>query len=193
MLTWRSAITFGVGVIVVAVVRQTWFALVPIVVVGLLVAFDLVMAGSLADLQLSRDGGRQIRFGDTATVTLTITNNGVRPVFAEVRDGWVPSAGVLNPVHRVDLAPGASAAIATRLCPTRRGDRPAVRVSIRSYGPSGHAYRQRSLRRAAPATPPWTLRVLPRFDARRLLLEKVAKLRVLDRDVAAGGRGGGTG
>ena len=56
----------------------------------------------------------------------------------------------------------------TTLTPTRRGDRPAVRVTVRSYGPLRFAYRQTTRRRSAALTPPWTLRVLPPFHSRRL-------------------------
>src|SRR6266508_1200225 len=74
----------------------------------------------------------------------------------------------------------------------RRGDRPAVRVTLRSYGPLHFAYRQRSQRFLATITPPWTIRVLPRFAARRFLPEKLARLRVLDGAVVIRGRGQGT-
>jgi uncharacterized protein (DUF58 family) len=41
-------------------------------------------------------------------------------------------------------------------------------------------------------TPPFTLRVYPRFESRRLLPEKMARLRVLDGAVVTRGRGQGT-
>src|SRR5690606_7544057 len=93
--------------------------------------------------------------------------------------------------HPVDVEPGASTTIETSLTPTRRGDRSAVRVTIRSYGPFALAYRQTSRRRSAAITPPWTLTVLPEFRSRRLLPEKLSRLRVIDGQVVTRGRGQG--
>jgi uncharacterized protein (DUF58 family) len=67
-----------------------------------------------------------------------------------------------------------------------------VRVTLRSYGPLGLAYRQRPARWNEAVTPPWTLRVLPHFPSRRLLPEKLARLRVFDGAVVTRGRGQGT-
>jgi uncharacterized protein (DUF58 family) len=67
-----------------------------------------------------------------------------------------------------------------------------VRISLRSYGPLGLAYRQRRQRWNDAVTPPWTLRVLPRFPARKLLPEKLARLRVFDGTAITRGRGQGT-
>jgi uncharacterized protein (DUF58 family) len=104
----------------------------------------------------------------------------------------VPSAGAQPSEHRVDVEPGESGTVTTTLAPTRRGDRPAVRVTLRSYGPFGLVYRQRSQRYLATVSPPWTVRVLPRFASRRFLPEKMARLRVLDGAVVTRGRGQGT-
>jgi uncharacterized protein (DUF58 family) len=93
---------------------------------------------------------------------------------------------------RIRLQPGTRTRLVTTLDPSRRGDRPAVRVSLRSHGPLGLAYRQTTLRRSEAITPAWTLRVLPRFDSRRFLTEKVARLRVFDGAVVTRGRGEGT-
>jgi uncharacterized protein (DUF58 family) len=109
-----------------------------------------------------------------------------------LRDRWVPSAGAGTAEHRLRLAPGTTLSVPTTLTPTRHGDRPAVRVSVRSYGPLGLAYRQRRQKWNDAVTPPWTLQVLPRFPARRLLPEKLARLRVFDGAVVTRGRGQGT-
>jgi uncharacterized protein (DUF58 family) len=197
VLTWRAAIWPGIGAVAVLATRQSWVALVAIAIVVLLVAFDLAVAGALDDVTLTRDGDRQVRLGDTARIDLTVTNNGPRPLRARVRDAWVPSAGahVLGTdtaTAAVDVPPGEAVRIPIELRPTRRGDRPAARVSVRSYGPLGHAYRQSTLAWSTARTPAWTLRVLPRFDSRRFLAEKVAKLRVFDGSVVTRGRGQGT-
>ncbi len=195
MITWRPALLLGVGAVALPFLSG---AAVPVAIgvaalAALLSTVDLVVAGAIGDLRLSRDGDRQIRLGQPATVTLTVHNTGVRPVRGEVRDAWVPSAGATGPyAHRIRLQPGEAARLATTLRPTRRGDRPAVRVSIRSYGPLGFAYRQLPLRGADRLTPQWTVRVLPPFGSRRFLPEKLARLRVLDGIVVTRGRGQGT-
>jgi uncharacterized protein (DUF58 family) len=192
VLTWRPAVPIGLGVLLLIMLRSLWWGLVPVALALLLVALDLGLAASLRDVTLRRDGDRQVRLGETATVMLTVTNRGVRILHAQVRDAWVPSAGATPQVHRVRLEPGEAAQLVTTLVPTRRGDRPAVRVSIRSLGPAGFGYRQTTVRRADAITPQWTMRVLPRFASRRFLPEKVARLRVLDGMVVIRGRGQGT-
>ncbi|MFY1654317.1 DUF58 domain-containing protein [Solwaraspora sp. WMMB762] len=190
--------------------------------VALLALIDLALAAPLSALELRRDGDRTSWFGTAATVTLRLRNGSGRRLRAEVRDAWTPSAGAApadsagtdsadragtdpavragtaaspagtvggGPIWRVRLAPGATAALPAALSPTRRGDRRAVEVTVRSAGPLGLAFRQR---RRRPATPQWTLRVLPRFDSRRLLPEKLARLRVIDGMRATRGRGQGT-
>jgi uncharacterized protein (DUF58 family) len=64
--------------------------------------------------------------------------------------------------------------VTTSLTPSRRGDKAAATVTIRSLGPLGLAARQ--ARRLAP----WTVRVLPPFRSRRHLPEKLSRLRQLD-------------
>ncbi|WFE24898.1 DUF58 domain-containing protein [Solwaraspora sp. WMMD791] len=116
---------------------------------------------------------------------------GADPDGADPDDGGVTAAGSdrSGPVWRVRLAPGAVAALPAALTPARHGDRSAIEVTVRSSGPLGLAFRQR---RGHPPTPQWTVRVLPRFDARRLLAEKLARLRVIDGIRATRGRGQGT-
>lgn len=192
MVTWRSAVPAGLGVLLLILTQTLWAVVLAVAAVLLLVAVDLVLAAAVRDVQLARDGDRQVRMDETATVTLTVTNNGVRTLRALVRDAWVPSAGASPAEQRVLLEPSAHARLGTTLTPTRRGDRPAVRVSIRSYGPLGFAYRQNTVVQADRTTPQWTLRVLPRFESRRYLPEKLARLRIVDGVVVTRGRGQGT-
>jgi uncharacterized protein (DUF58 family) len=88
--------------------------------------------------------------------------------------------------------PGETTTVESVLTPTRRGDRPAARVTIRSYGLMGLAFRQTSRRRSRALTPAWVLRTLPEFKSRRLLPEKLSRLRVIDGQVVTRGRGQGT-
>jgi uncharacterized protein (DUF58 family) len=194
MITWRPAVLLAAGAVLVPFVPSPWLvALLAGAAAIALSIVDIVVAAALADIRLDRDGDRQVRLGQSAEVGLTVTNGGQRRLRAEIRDAWVPSAGPGGPyAHRLALAPGTSRRLVTELHPTRRGDRPAVRVSIRSYGPLRFAYRQSPLRRADAVTPQWTVRVLPPFTSRRYLPEKMARLRLIDGIVVTRGRGQGT-
>jgi uncharacterized protein (DUF58 family) len=150
------------------------------------VAADLALAGRVADLRLGRSGATTTRHGETVTVTLTVTNAGRRRVRGVLRDAWVPSAGATPRTQPLDVPPGERRRLTTTLTPTRRGDRPAAQVTIRSVGPLSLAARQRRHR------VPWAVRVLPPFTSRRFLPEKLARLRQLDGAVTLNRRGQGT-
>ena len=163
MVTWRVAAALlllggaavaGAG----AIGLDPWSALgIAAGAVLLLTALDWLVAAPAAEVKLRREGATQVRLGDSVTVTLHVTNDSVRTMRAEVRDAWVPSAGAADPyAHDLTIDPGETAALPTELTPTRRGDRPAARVTIRSYGPLGLAFRQTRRRRAEALTPPWT-------------------------------------
>jgi uncharacterized protein (DUF58 family) len=199
VISWRvPALLVGLGgptLVVCAVLGYApWLPLGAVAgLVLLLTLFDWVVAAPPGEVTLRRDGPSQVRLGEEATVSLAVTNNAVRVMRAVVRDAWVPSAGAAEPyAHVIDLDPGSTQTIDTVLTPTRRGDRPAVRVTIRSYGLFGLAFRQTSRRTAARITPPWTLRALPEFRSRKLLPEKLARLRVIEGQVVVRGRGQGT-
>jgi uncharacterized protein (DUF58 family) len=147
---------------------------------------DLVRAGAVSGLRMERTGATGTRLGETVEVTLVITNAGTRRVRGVLRDAWLPSAGATPRRQPLDVPPGARRRVTTTLTPTRRGDRTAAQVTIRSYGPLTLAARQRRHR------VPWTVRVLPPFASRRFLPEKLAKLRELDGAVTLNRRGQGT-
>ena len=134
---------------------------------------DAAMAGSVRRLEISRAGDTRIMLGQRGVTTLTITNPGHRTLRGVVRDGWQPSAGASEPAV-IRIPAGGRATVTTTLRPTRRGDKSAAAVTVRSIGPLGLAARQSS--RAVP----WTVRVLPPFLSRRHLPEKLARLRQLD-------------
>ncbi|MEV6690252.1 DUF58 domain-containing protein [Micromonospora sp. NPDC051196] len=192
-MTWRAAALLAAG----ALTLPAWpapFVGVAVMtgVVLLLCALDFGLAAPLRGLTVERDGDRCVRLGETATVTLHLHNTSGRTLHARIRDAWVPSAGArpdVPPSRVVHVPPGDETALPSRLTPARRGDRPAVALTVRSLGPLGLAFRQRTGR---PPTPPWTLRVLPRFDSRRHLPEKLSRLRVIDGTQVGQGRGAGT-
>jgi uncharacterized protein (DUF58 family) len=176
-----------VGVLVVGFLLPSgWGVLALAVLLAAVIVIDLVMAGSVRALVLARGGDLSVRLGERATVTLLVTNPSARRVRGVLRDAWPPSAGAVTTRHRVDVPPGQRRRIETVLQPTRRGDRPAYRVTVRSVGPLGVAARQGS------HAVPWRVRVLPPFTSRRHLPAKLERLRQLDGRSAAMIRGPGT-
>jgi uncharacterized protein (DUF58 family) len=185
-LTGRTALLAGLGAIVLIFV-PSWLALAAVeAVLAVGVIADLTLAGNIRRLGLHRAGHTNVRLGETAEIGLILENLGGRPVRAQVRDAWPPSAAAAPRTVRLVVPPGQRRRVAMRLSPTRRGDRKAVTATIRSYGPLGLAARQLS----RPA--PWTLRVLPAFPSRRHLPGKLARLRELTGQHVALIRGQGT-
>jgi uncharacterized protein (DUF58 family) len=136
------------------------------------ITLDLVLAAGVRQLTFTRSGDTTILLGQQGTATLTIGNPGRSRLRGVVRDAWQPSLDATGPV-RVEIPAGGQVVVNTTLAPTRRGDKAAGRVTVRSHGPLGLAARQAS--RAVP----WTVRVLPPFLSRRHLPEKLAVLRQL--------------
>ncbi|WP_410092654.1 DUF58 domain-containing protein, partial [Streptomyces sp. uw30] len=99
---------------------------------------------------------------------------------------WQPGTEMAASRQRVNIPAGERRRITTRLRPTRRGDRQADRVTIRSYGPLGLFSRQGTHK------VPWTVRVLPPFTSRKHLPSKLARLRELDGRTSVLTRGEGT-
>jgi uncharacterized protein (DUF58 family) len=201
MITRRVAAILAIGAVLLCAAgtlgspsaRWPWWAALGLLgLLAVLSLVDLALAASVSTVTLTRTGDRVMWLDESANVDLTVHNRSPRFMRARLRDAWVPSAGAAPYEHWLDIEPGGRATVTTTLTPTRRGDRSAVRVTLRSYGPLHFAYRQRSQRFLATITPPWTVRVLPRFASRRFLPEKLARLRVLDGAVVIRGRGQGT-
>jgi len=194
-LTGRAVFVAVLGIVAAAVLGGNGVLLMCAVLL-VAVVVDLVLAGRVRDLALSRGGATQTRLGQPVTVALTIANGGRRRVRGYLRDAWVPSAGAAPRRQRIDIPASERRRYETRLVPTRRGDRSTVHVTIRSLGPLGIAGRQRRHTRLANGkrqqTAPWAVRVLPPFTSRKFLPEKLARLRQLDGAVAINRRGQGT-
>lgn len=185
-LTGRLVALAALGCVVVlvhpAVTTVLWWALA----LGILVVVDLASAPATRTLALHRLPVAQVRFGESTESVLFIVNSGSRTFRGAVRDAWQPSAGASGEPLAVHLPPGERARLVQRLTPTRRGDRLAVAVTIRSRGVLGLALRQRSV------TVPGAVRCLPAFDSRRHLPSRLARLRQLDGRSAVRTRGQGT-
>ncbi|TDS87251.1 DUF58 domain-containing protein [Nesterenkonia aurantiaca] len=163
----------------------------------LLAAVDMVLAGSPRSVRVERVPTAEVRLGQATTASTTVYQAGSRPLRGQVKDGWQPSAGARAQISPIRLGPGRSngpngsaariqtARIETALRPTRRGDLHSEHLSLRSIGPLGLAGRQVTHRVRH------TLRVLPPFHSRRHLPSKLQRLRELDGATAVQIRGAG--
>jgi uncharacterized protein (DUF58 family) len=186
-VAWMLGIAAVIGAVPVAAGVDPWLVLAAIVVVVVLaISIDFSLSADPKQLRVTRAGDLTVRMGESAMVELLVHNGQDVRADLTVRDAWVPSAGADPTPYGVTLQPGQRAALATPLTPTRRGDRPSAGVTIRSFGPLRLAFRQ------ARHHPKWTLRVLPRFESRKHLPEKLAKLRQVEGQTAIRGRGQGT-
>ena len=202
-LTWRAGALAAIGAVFVGVVLPSWAGIgvvVAVLVAG--IAADVALAGPVRTLEFARSGDTAVRLGSTARVQLVVSNPSRRRVRALIRDAWPPSAGLQNtaerrgnrladptivqPRHAVTIPAGERRRIESVLVPTRRGDRLAEHVSVRSFGPLGLAARQRTMHS------PWRVRVLPPFLSRRHLPSRLARLRELDGRTSLLVRGQGT-
>ena len=191
-LTGRAALLAALGSIPVGILEPGWTGILAVNgPLALACACDFALAAPVRRLVLTRSGDTTARLGEGADVTLTVTNPSRRLLRARLRDGWPPSSWlpgteVESSRHRLTVPPGERRRVTTRLRPTRRGDREADRVTIRSYGPLGLFSRQGAHRM------PWSVRVLPPFTSRKHLPSKLARLRELDGRTSVLTRGEGT-
>ncbi|GAB1329299.1 DUF58 domain-containing protein [Streptomyces sennicomposti] len=191
-LTGRTALLAALGALPVGIWDAGWTGVLAVnAPLALACACDYALAAPVRRLGLTRSGDTSARLGETADITLTVTNTTRRPLRAELRDAWPPSSwqpGTETTAsrHRLTVPRGERRRLTTRLRPTRRGDRQADRVTIRSYGPLGLVSRQ------GAHEVPWTVRVLPPFTSRKHLPSKLARLRELDGRTSVLTRGEGT-
>ncbi|MDH6221293.1 DUF58 domain-containing protein [Streptomyces pseudovenezuelae] len=191
-LTGRAAFLAALGSLPIGILDPSWAGILAVNgPLALACACDYALATPVRRLGLTRSGDASARLGEPADVTLTITNPLGRPLRARVRDAWPPSSWqpgteVEASRHRLTVPAGERRRITTRLRPTRRGDRQADRVTIRSDGPLGLFSRQGTHK------VPWTVRVLPPFTSRKHLPSKLARLRELDGRTSLLTRGEGT-
>jgi len=186
-LTGRAALLALLGVPWVGLVQPGWAGLgVWALVVTAVVGLDLALAASPRALRFERAPTGAVRLGEVTETTLTVTNPGRRRLRGVLRDGWQPSAGSVADRHRLDLPGGERRRVTTALRPTRRGERRADRVTVRSLGPLGVAARQRSAEVAG------SVRALPPFTSRKHLPSRLARLREIDGRSSVNVRGQGT-
>ncbi|MFE9096493.1 DUF58 domain-containing protein [Streptomyces sp. NPDC007264] len=191
-LTGRAALLAALGTLPVGIWAPGWTGVLAVNgTLALACACDFALAAPVRRLGLTRSGDTSVRLGEAADVTLTVTNPSGRPLRAQLRDAWPPSSWlpgteVAASRHHLTVPAGERRRLTTRLRPTRRGDRHADRVTIRSFGPLGLFSRQGTHK------VPWTVRVLPAFASRKHLPSKLARLRELDGRTSLLTRGEGT-
>ncbi|MFD9291290.1 DUF58 domain-containing protein [Streptomyces sp. NPDC060030] len=191
-LTGRAALVAALGSLPVGILAPSWTGMLAVnVPLSLAILCDYALAAPVRSLRFTRTGDTSVRLGDTASVQLTVTNPSRRRLRVHLRDAWPPSSWTseteqASSRHRFDLSGGERRRLTTLLRPSRRGDRQADRVTVRSYGPLGLAARQGYHR------VPWTVRVLPPFTSRKHLPSRLARLRDLDGRTSVLTRGEGT-
>jgi uncharacterized protein (DUF58 family) len=151
-----------------------------------LVAIDLIVAGSPRRLRFAREVPARVRLGESVAADLFVTNAGRRTVHGILRDAWQPSAGARPARRVVRLRAGERRVVTTTLTPVRRGERRAEHVTVRSFGPLRIAARQATIRVDG------SIRVLPPFNSRKHLPSRLARLRELDGRTSVMVRGQGT-
>ncbi|MCX5391043.1 DUF58 domain-containing protein [Streptomyces sp. NBC_00094] len=191
-LTGRTALIAALGSLPVGILAPSWTGMLAVnAPLSLAILCDYALAAPVRTLQFTRSGDTSVRLGDAAEVQLTITNSSRRRLRAQLRDAWPPSSWLPGTEqaasrHSLTVPAGERRRLTTSLRPTRRGDRRAQRITVRSYGPLGLAARQGN------HEVPWTVRVLPPFTSRKHLPSRLARLRELDGRTSVLTRGEGT-
>ncbi|GGY97587.1 DUF58 domain-containing protein [Streptomyces nitrosporeus] len=191
-LTGRAALLAALGSLPVGILAPSWAGLLAVnSPLALAILCDYFLAAPVRSLRFTRSGDTSVRLGEAAEVRLTVTNPSGRRLRARLRDAWPPSswsseAEQAAAHHRLSVPAGERVRLTTYLRPSRRGDRRAERVTVRSFGPLGLAARQGYHR------VPWTVRALPPFTSRKHLPSRLARLRELDGRTSVLTRGEGT-
>ncbi|WP_279101759.1 DUF58 domain-containing protein [Gordonia bronchialis] len=185
-LTGRFVALLLLGAVPTIIVPEYYVVALWIIGALVLAGVDFLAAGSTGALRIVRRPTDPIRLGESTSSTLIVENNSGRRFRGRLRDAWQPSAGATGNRHDLDIPGGERVAVRTGLTPTRRGDRLALRVTVRRRGPLGLAGRQHSL------PMPGFVRALPPFGSRRHLPSRLARLRQLDGRSAVRIRGQGT-
>ncbi|MEU0373433.1 DUF58 domain-containing protein [Streptomyces sp. NPDC006283] len=191
-LTGRTALLAALGSLPVGILAPSWTGMLAVnAPLSLAILCDYALAAPVRTLRFTRSGDTTVRLGDTAEVELTVTNSSSRRLRAHLRDAWPPSSWLPGSDqaasrHKLNVPAGERRRVTTVLRPTRRGDRHAERITVRSFGPLGLAARQGN------HDVPWTVRVLPPFTSRKHLPSRLARLRELDGRTSVLIRGQGT-
>ncbi|BAU83658.1 lipoprotein [Streptomyces laurentii] len=186
-LTGRTALLAALGLLPVGILAPSWTGMLAVnAPLSLVILCDYAMAAPVRTLRFTRSGDTSVRLGDGVDVQLTVTNPSRRRLRALIRDAWAPSAAQDPVRQKLSVPAGERRRVTTVLRPTRRGDRRAEHVTVRSHGPLGLAARQ------GRHEVSWAVRVLPPFTSRKHLPSRLARLRELDGRTSVLTRGEGT-
>ncbi|WP_435057126.1 DUF58 domain-containing protein [Streptomyces sp. bgisy060] len=191
-LTGRTALLAALGALPVGILAPSWAGMLAVnAPLSVAILCDYALAAPVRKLQFTRTGDTSVRLGDTAEIELTVSNPSRRRLRAQLRDAWPPSSWPSDAKedlsrHRLTVPAGERRSLTTLLRPSRRGDRRAQRITVRSFGPLGLAARQ------GHHEVPWTVRVMPPFTSRKHLPSRLARLRELDGGSSVLTRGEGT-
>lgn len=186
-LTGWTVVLAALGAIPAALSQSRGVAFVWALGVAALALVDAWLAPRTTSVGVRRDTPASVRLTEATATRLVVANvGGRRRVRGVVRDAWQPSAGAQGTRHPFALAPGHAETFVTAMRPSRRGDRHAGPVTIRTAGPLLLAGRQRSVE--VPAR----LRVLPEFASRKHLPSRLKRLREIDGSTAVRLKGAGS-
>lgn len=185
-ITGRAVLLLALGLVAVVLRPDTTTVGLWTLFVAALVVLDFCCAPSPRKLGVSRRPTPAVRVDEATRATLDITNTGRRRISGVLRDAWVPSAGASANRHKLSVAGGDTVTLVTLLHPSRRGDRPADRVTVRSLGPLRLAARQLAF------NCPGSVRALPAFPSRKHLPGLLTKLQQIEGRAAVRTRGQGT-
>lgn len=147
---------------------------------------DSLLAGSPDRIEVDRELPSAIALAVEGPVSWTLVNPGSVPVTVGFADELAPSLRADTRRGRVRLPARGRAEVTTRIHPSRRGDFPIERFTVRVEGPLGLGARQAT--RSMPAL----LRVLPPFRSRDDAELRITQARVLEAGIRSS-RGLGTG
>ncbi|WP_311198087.1 DUF58 domain-containing protein [Ornithinimicrobium sp. INDO-MA30-4] len=199
-LRWPAAGLLLVGIVPIVIFSEMIVVLWWTLFVAVVVALDVLLAPAPTSLQVQRVGPAtapnaltangvpvtQVRTGQETSTVLFVTNPKNRRVRGVLRDAWVPSTGLVDNRHTLDIPAGQRRKFDTVAIPTRRGDRLTDRVTLRTLGPLGLGARQSAI------LVPGVIRALPPFNSRKHLPSRLAHLRQIDGRSAVRTRGQGT-
>ncbi|MBI3691158.1 MAG: DUF58 domain-containing protein, partial [Mycolicibacterium aromaticivorans] len=159
ILTGRAGLIALLGALPITL--SPWPAttfVVALVVLLVIVALDMALAGSPQALRLTREPDTSARLGQTVDAVVHIHNTGRRRFNGAVRDAWPPSACAEPRAHSLSLRASETGTVTTLLRPVRRG----VAGRQRSHPIAGQ------------------VRILPPFLSRKHLPSRLARLREID-------------
>lgn len=150
----------------------TVFALVGILALVLFV--DIAFTVSPRNVSIVRSENKQVRLAEPLEVWVELTNTTNRRMRGQIRDGWQPQANDPQPLHRIDIAAGATQRLTSVLTPARRGTVRSRKLTVRCVSPLRLAGRQYTHDAHGDVT------VVPPFHSRRQLPSRINQLREIE-------------